>query len=236
MSARHDCAGELGTTGRRLPAVAMSSRAWQRSRSRHAPSAAPSSVASQHAASSDASRSAPQGAQSGCVSQPAAELADTLKDEVLQWTYQSFIGLMKDVCKKSTEERPTLDRDRIQQIQQKTFSSTTNTLHRAYQKLLHVSAEAGCTDSNIRNELAANVRDLADAIHHKFSTNSPANATEGKRQVALMLEHLMVEKVWSMVAAVHRQAMEQAEDNAQKAYERSKDCRIELSTLRHAVP
>ena len=198
----------------------MSRRATQRSRSRNAPSRASTSVASQHAA----------------TFQSPVELSDELKDEVLQWTYQSFMSTMQALHQQSTHTRPCLDRSRIQEMQRNTLSSTMNTLHRAYQKLLREGAETGSTETHSRDDLAATVRDLADAIMHKFRTNRPENAAEAQRQLRLMLQNLMEEHVWRRVADVLRQAASQAAENAERAYERSQICRREITSLRQPVP
>ena len=218
----------------------MSRRATQRSRSCNAPSRASTSVASQHAATFQSpiggSPPTPRGSRARSVSQPAAELSNELQDEVLQWTYQSFMDLMKALHQKSTHARPSLDRSRIQQMQRNTLSSTMNTLHRAYQKLLREGVETGSTETHSRDDLAAAVRDLADAIKHKFLTNRPENAAEAQRQLEDMLQNLMEELVWRRVADVLREATSQALENAERAYERSQVCRRELTSLRHAVP
>ena len=198
----------------------MSRRATQRSRSRNAPSRASTSVASQHAA----------------TFQSPVELSNELKDEVLQWTYQSFMETMEALHQQSTHTRPCLDRSRIQEMQRNTLSSTMNTLHRAYQKLLREGAETGSTETHSRDDLAATVRDLTDAIMHKFRTNRPENAAEAQRQLRLMLQNLMEEHVWRRVADVLRQAASQAAENAERAYERSQSCRREITSLRQPVP
>ena len=198
----------------------MSRRATQRSRSRNAPSRASTSVASQHAA----------------TFQSPVELSNELKDEVLQWTYQSFMETMQALHQQSTHTRPCLDRSRIQEMQRNTLSSTMNTLHRAYQKLLREGAETGSTETHSRDDLAATVRDLADAIMHKFRTNRPENAAEAQRQLRLKLENLMEEHVWRRVADVLRQAASQAAENAERGYERSQICRREITSLRQPVP
>ena len=198
----------------------MSRRATQRSRSRNAPSRASTSVASQHAA----------------TFQSPVELSNELKDEVLQWTYQSFMETMQALHQQSTHTRPCLDRSRIQEMQRNTLSSTMNTLHRAYQKLLREGAETGSTETHSRDDLAATVRDLTDAIMHKFRTNRPQNAAEAQRQLRLMLQNLMEEHVWRRVADVLRQAASQAAENAERAYERSQSCRREITSLRQPVP
>ena len=197
----------------------MSRRATQRSRSRNAPSRASTSVASQHAA----------------TFQSPVELSNELKDEVLQWTYQSFMETMQALHQQSTHTRPCLDRSRIQEMQRNTLSSTMNTLHRAYQKLLREGAETGSTETHSRDDLAATVRDLADAIMHKFWTNRPENAAEAQRQLRLMLQNLMEEHVWRRVADVLRQAASQAAENAERGYERSQICRREITSLRQPV-
>ena len=110
-----------------------------------------------------------------------------------------------------------------------------NTLHRAYQKLLREGAETGSTETHSRDDLAATVRDLADAIMHKFRTNRPENAAEAQRQLRLMLENLMEEHVWRRVADVLRQAASQAAENAERGYERSQICRREITSLRQPV-
>ena len=194
----------------------MNRRATQRSRSRNAPSRASTSVASQHAA----------------TFQSPVELSDELKDEVLQWTYQSFMETMQALHQQSTHTRPCLDRSRIQEMQRNTLSSSMNTLHRAYQKLLREGAETGSTETHSRNDLAATVRDLADAIMHKFWTNRPENAAEAQRQLQLMLQNLMEEHVWRRVADVLQQAASQAAENAERGYERSQICRREITSLR----
>ena len=107
-----------------------------------------------------------------------------------------------------------------------------NTLHRAYQKLLREGAETGSTETHSRNDLAATVRDLADAIMHKFWTNRPENAAEAQRQLRLMLQNLMEEHVWRRVADVLQQAASQAAENAERGYERSQICRREITSLR----
>ena len=198
----------------------MSRRATQRSRSRNTPSRAITSVASQHAA----------------TFQSPVELSNELKDEVLQWTYQSFMETMEALHQQSTHTRPCLDRSRIQEMQRNTLSSTMNTLHRAYQKLLREGAETGSTETHSRDDLAATVRDLTDAIMHKFQTNRPENAAEAQRQLRLMLQNLMEEHVWRRVADVLRQAASQAAENAERAYERSQSCRREITSLRQPVP
>ena len=198
----------------------MSRRATQRSRSRNAPSRASTSVASQHAA----------------TFQSPVELSNELKDEVLQWTYQSFMETMQALHQQSTHTRPCLDRSRIQEMQRNTLSSTMNTLHRAYQKLLREGAETGSTETHSRDDLAATVRDLTDAIMHKFRTNRPENAAEAQRQLRLMLQNLMEEHVWRRVADVLRQAASQAAENAESAYEISQCCRREITSLRQPVP
>ena len=198
----------------------MSRRATQRSRSRNAPSRASTSVASQHAA----------------TFQSPVELSKELKDEVLQSTYRSFMETMQAKHQKSTHTRPCLDRSRIQEMQRNTLSSTMNTLHRAYQKLLREGAEAGSTETHSRDDLAATVRDLADAIKHKFRTNRPENAAEAQRQLELMLQNLMEEHVWRRVADVLQETASQAAENAERAYERSQICRREITSLRQLVP
>ena len=198
----------------------MSRRATQRSRSRNAPSRASTSVASQHAA----------------TFQSPVELSNELKDEVLQWTYQSFMETMEALHQQSTHTRPCLDRSRIQEMQRNTLSSTMNTLHRAYQKLLREGAETGSTETHSRDDLAATVRDLTDAIMHKFRTNRPENAAEAQRQLQLMLQNLMEEHLWRRVADVLRQAASQAAENAESAYEISQCCRREITSLRQPVP
>ena len=198
----------------------MSRRATQRSRSRNAPSRASTSVASQHAA----------------TFQSPVELSDELKDEVLQWTYQSIMETMQALHQESTHTRPYLDRSRRKEMQRNTLSSTMNTLHRAYQKLLRAGAEAGSTETHSRDDLAATVRDLADAISHKFQTNRPENAAEAQRQLKLMLKTLLEEHMWRRVADVLRQAASQAAENAERAYERSQICRREITSLRQLVP
>ena len=198
----------------------MSRRATQRSRSRNAPSRASTSVASQHAA----------------TFQSPVEFSNELKDEVLQWTYQSFMETMQALHQQSTHTRPCLDRSRIQEMQRNTLSSSMNTLHRAYQKLLREGAETGSTETHSRDDLAATVRDLADAIMHKFRTNRPENAAEAQRQLRLMLQNLMEEHVWRRVADVLQQAASQAAENAERAYERSQICRREITSLRQPVP
>ena len=197
----------------------MSKRAAQRSRSRNAPSRAITSVASQHA-----------------VTSPYIDEVLHAQDEVLQSTYQSLMDTMQPLHQESTHTRPCLDRSRIQEMQRNTLSSTMNTLHRAYQKLLREGAETGFTETHSREDLAATVRNLADAIKHKFRTNRPENAAEAQRQLRLMLENLMEEHVWRRVADVLRQAASQAAENAERAYERSQICRHEITSLRHAVP
>ena len=197
----------------------MSRRATQRSRSRNAPSRASTSVASQHAA----------------TFQSPVELSNELKDEVLQWTYQSFMETMQALHQQSTHTRPCLDRSRIQEMQRNTLSSTMNTLHRAYQKLLREGAETGSTETHSRDDLAATARDLADAIMHKFRTNKPENAAEAQRQLRLKLENLMEEHVWRRAADVLQQAASQAAENAERAYERSQICRREITSLRQPV-
>ena len=197
----------------------MSRRATQRSRSRNAPSRASTSVASQHAA----------------TFQSPVELSNELKDEVLQWTYQSFMETMEALHQQSTHTRPCLDRSRIQEMQRNTLSSTMNTLHRAYQKLLREGAETGSTETHSRDDLAATVRDLTDAIMHKFRTNRPENAAEAQRQLRLMLQNLMEEHVWRRVADVLQQAASQATENAERTYERSQNCRREITSLRQPV-
>ena len=198
----------------------MNRRATQRSRSRNAPSRASTSVASQHAA----------------AFQSPVELSNELKDEVLQWTYQSFMETMQALHQESTHTRPCLDRSRIQEMQRNTLSSSMNTLHRAYQKLLREGAETGSTETHSRDDLAATVRDLADAIMHKFWTNRPENAAEAQRQLRLMLQNLMEEHVWRRVADVLQQAASQAAENAERGYERSQICRREITSLRQPVP
>ena len=198
----------------------MSRRATQRSRSRNAPSRASTSVASQHAA----------------TFQSPVDLSDELKDEVLEWTHQSFMSTMQALHQQSTHTRPCLDRSRIQEMQRNTLSSTMNTLHRAYQKLLREGAETGYTETHSRDDLVATVRDLADAIMHKFRTNRPENAAEAQRQLRLMLQNLMEEHVWRRVADVLRQAASQAAENAERAYERSQICRREITSLRQPPP
>ena len=198
----------------------MIRRATQRSRSRNAPSRASTSVASQHAA----------------TFQSPVELSDELKDEVLEWTHQSFMSTMQALHQQSTHTRPCLDRSRIQEMQRNTLSSTMNTLHRAYQKLLREGAETGYTETHSRDDLVATVRDLADAIMHKFRTNRPKNAAEAQRQLRLMLENLMEEHLWRRAADVLRQAASQAAENAESAYEISQCCRREITSLRQPVP
>ena len=198
----------------------MSRRATQRSRSRNAPSRASTSVASQHAA----------------TFQSPVELSNELKDEVLQWTYQSFMETMVALHQQTTHTRPCLDRSRIKEMQRNTLSSTMNTLHRAYQKLLREGAETGPTETHSRDDLVATVSDLAHAIKHKFWTNRPENAAEAQRQLRLMLQNLMEEHVWRRAADVLQQAASQAAENAERAYERSQICRREITSLRQPVP
>ena len=198
----------------------MIRRATQRSRSRDAPSRASTSVASQHAA----------------TFQSPVDLSDELKDEVLEWTHQSFMSTMQALHQQSTHTRPCLDRSRIQEMQRNTLSSTMNTLHRAYQKLLREGAETGYTETHSRDDLVATVRDLAEAIMHKFRTNRPQNAAEAQRQLRLMLENLMEEHLWRRAADVLRQAASQAAENAESAYEISQCCRREITSLRQPVP
>ena len=218
----------------------MSKRATQRSRSRNAPSRASTSVASQHAATFQSpiggSRPTPRGSRARSVSEPAVELSNELKDEVLQWTYQSFMSTMQALHQQSTHTRPCLDRSRIQEMQRNTLSSTMNTLHRAYQKLLREGAQTGSTETHSRDDLTATVRDLADAIKHKFWTNNPENGAEAQRQLNLMLDNLMVEHAWRRVADVLQQAASQAAENAEREYERSQICRREITSLRRPVP
>ena len=111
-----------------------------------------------------------------------------------------------------------------------------NTLHRAYQKLLREGAETGFTETHSREDLAATVRNLADAIKHKFQTNRPENAAEAEEQLELMLQKLMEEHVWRRVADVLQEAASQAAENAERAYERSQVCRREIMSLRQTVP
>ena len=211
----------------------MSKRATQRSRSRIAPSRAGTSIASQHAATFQYVDIAPSSASTSVAAQHAAAL---LQDEVLQWTYQSFMETMQALHQQSTHKRPCLDRKRIKEMQRNTLSSTINTLHRAYVKLLRQGAETSFTETDSRDDLVATVRNLADAIRHKFRTNKPENAAEAQRQLRLKLENLMEEHVWRRVADVLRQAASQAAENAERAYERSQSCRREITSLRQSVP
>ena len=96
----------------------MSRRATQRSRSRNAPSRASTSVASQHAATFQSP-----------VELPLRISMELHEDEVLQWTYQSFMETMQALHQESTHTRPCLDRSRIQEMQRNTLSTTMNTLH-----------------------------------------------------------------------------------------------------------
>ena len=216
----------------------MGRRAKQRSRSPIAPWRASTSVASQHAATFQYVDIAPSSASTSVASQHAAtfqpplEFSNELQDEVLQWTYQSFMETMQALHQQSTHTRPCLDRSRIQEMQRNTLSSTINTLHRAYAKLLREGAETGVS----RDDLIATVRNLAVAIRHKFRTNRPENAAEAHDQLKHMLQNLKEEHVWRRVADVFRQAALQAAENAERAYERSQICRREITSLRQPVP
>ena len=132
----------------------------------------------------------------------------------------------------TTHTRPCLDRSRIKEMQRNTLSSTINTLHRAYAKLLRQGAETGVS----RDDLIATVRNLAVAIRHKFRTNRPENAAEAHDQLEHMLENLQEEHVWRRVADVFRQADLLAAENAEGAFERSQICRREITSLSQPVP
>ena len=81
----------------------------------------------------------------------------------------------------SDEPRPALGKSRKLEMRSRSFGPAVHTLQRAYSKLLHENFE-----NEWSSQLAANVRNLTDAIAWKLSVHSEVRAEEGNRLVSLI--------------------------------------------------
>ena len=121
--------------------------------------------------------------------------------------------------KPSSEPRPPLNKTRKLEMRFSSFGSSLNSLQRAYSKLMDQGFENKQTEP-----LAANVRNLADALFWKLEANCHEDAEEGKYLVHEMLEHLQVEFKWQKIAQFLEAAAEVARSHKADSYENAKTC------------
>ena len=129
--------------------------------------------------------------------------------------------------KPSGEPRPILDKTRKLQMRSMTFGNSLHSLQRAYSKLLHEAFE-----NEWSSNMAANVRDLADAVVWKLVANCYQDAEEGQRLMQQMLEHLQIEFKWEKIIAILEAAAEVARTNKAESYQNAKACQEQLREIR----
>ena len=130
-------------------------------------------------------------------SEAAGNVTKELIGDVLHTIMRHVTEIVATAHQPSDEPRPALDKSRKLEMRSKSFGPTVHSLQRAYSKLLHENFE-----NEWSSQLAANVRNLTDAIAWKLSVHSEVRAEEGKRLVSSMLEHLQGEFKWEKIITI----------------------------------
>ena len=158
---------------------------------------------------------------------PAASSFSILQADLLERLMNDMTAIVTTAHEPSREPRPALDKTRKLQMRSNSFGSSLNSLQRAYSKLLHEAFE-----NEWSSNVAANVRDLADAVVWKLDANCPQDAEEGKRLMQQMLEHLQVEFKWEKILAILEAAAGVARTNKADSYQNAKACQEQLREIR----
>ena len=123
------------------------------------------------------------------------EAATNVAEQLVQGMLDKAMGDVTEIVARAHYNTfrplPVLSKARKVEMRGRGFGPTISSLQRAYSKLLHENFE-----NEWSSEIAANVRDLADAIVWKLHVKSNEAAGEGEELMIKMLEHLQVEFKW----------------------------------------
>ena len=108
----------------------------------------------------------------------AQSFADVMLANMLQQLKDEITPIMYNAHQPSLMPSPAMNEARKIEMKRVAFGTTLNSLQRAYSKLLHETFE-----SQWSSEVAANVRNLADAVVWKLTAN--LTFLDNSRSVAL---------------------------------------------------
>ena len=127
----------------------------------------------------------------------------------------------------SSERRHAINKVRMIEMRSQGFRTTLNCLERAYSKLLHHTFE-----NQWESQIAAQVRDLADAVVDRLYKNLDRESAEkGDYLMREMLEHLQREFKWAKMLAILESAAEAAREQKAQVYEEACVCQSELRDI-----
>jgi len=158
---------------------------------------------------------------------PATSALSILEADLLEKLMEDMTTIVATAHQASREPRPVRDKAWKLAVRSKAFATTINSLQRAYAKMLHEA-----TEDEWSSDLAASVRDLADAVVWKLEVNCPGDAAEGKRLMKKMLEHLQVEFIWGKRIAILEAAAEVARTKKADSYRDAQACQKQLREIR----
>ena len=157
--------------------------------------------------------------------------AQLLQSDVLDWMMEHLTAIAIAAHKPIDGPRPTQDKNWKTRMRGQGFGSTVNTLQRAYSKMLHETFDNECP-----SDVAANVRNLADAVSWKLRANCLHEKTEeGTRLLELMLSHLQIEFKWEKIAGILEAAAEVARRKKEESDRNIKTCQDELHEIHMAT-
>ena len=107
------------------------------------------------------------------------------------------------------------------------FGYTVNSLQRAYSRLLHETLTEEWS-----SDVAANVRNLADAIKWQLKCSCPEEAEEGIDRMKKMLEYRQVEFKWERIIEILDSALEVARTKKAQYYRQARASEEELREIR----
>ena len=159
----------------------------------------------------------------------AESFDDVMLANMLQQLKDEITPIMKHAHQPSLMSSPAMNEARKIEMKQVAFGTTLNSLQRAYSKLLHETFE-----SQWSSEVAANVRNLADAVVWKLTTNCKESAVvEVEGLIVKMLEHLQDEFKWEKILKIVESAADVARTEKAKAYQEARACQNQLRATRN---
>ena len=162
------------------------------------------------------------------VTQPAgSEAATNVSEQLVQGVLDKVMGDVTEIVTRAhvidcDEPLPALNYARKEEMRNKSFGRTINSLQRAYSRLLHENFE-----NEWSSEISREVRGLAAAIKWKLSNTTIAE--ERWELMIKMLEHLQAEFKWEQILKILESAADIAGIEKTNAYKRAKTCQDNLS-------
>ena len=160
----------------------------------------------------------------------AVSFDDVMVANMLRQLKDEITPIMKNAHQHSFEPRPAMNKARKIEMRRAAFGTTLIALQWAYSKLLHETFE-----SQWSSEVAANVRNLADAVVWKLTTNCKESAVvDVKGLIVEMLEHLLDEFKWEKILKIVESAADVARTEKAKAYQETRACQNQLRATRNS--